>query len=143
MDDCYYCEKGEKLRSLMIPVTTIGCADVYLFRDQTHRGKCIVVYNRGHVTEWYKIPGSGRHELIDTVALVAEALTNLFHADKINYATYGDIVNHLHVHVTPKYKNGPDWGGPFRDPASARKLTETEYNRMGEDIRKELDRLQK
>ena len=127
MAECYYCENAEKLNSLMILIRTIGCADIYLFRDQTHKGKCIVVYNGGHKTEWYKISKEERHIFIDVVSITAEALADVFHPDKINYATYGDIVNHLHVHVVPKYKSGPDWGRPFCDQEEPERLSDKEY----------------
>ena len=53
MKDCYYCEKGEKLNQLMTHIADMGNASIYLFRDQTHKGKCIVVFNTDHRTEWY------------------------------------------------------------------------------------------
>lgn len=115
MKDCYYCEKGEKLNQLMTHIADMGNASIYLFRDQTHKGKCIVVFNTDHRTEWYQLNQEEQSELIYAVAKTAEALHNVFNPDKINYATYGDKVSHLHVHVVPKYENGPDWGGPFKD----------------------------
>ena len=58
--------------------------------------------------------------------------------DKVNYATYGDKVSHLHVHVVPKYENGPDWGGPFKDDRTPVILSEEEYIRRVEQIREHL-----
>ena len=55
MKDCYYCEKGEKLNQLMTHIADMGNASIYLFRDQTHKGKCIVVFNTDHRTEWYQL----------------------------------------------------------------------------------------
>ena len=107
MKDCYYCEKGEKLNQLMTHIADMGNASIYLFRDQTHKGKCIVVFNTDHRTEWYQLNQEEQSELIYAVAKTAEALHNVFNPDKINYATYGDKVSHLHVHVVPKYENGP------------------------------------
>ena len=46
---------------------------------------------------------------------LAEAIARYAKADKINYAIYGDIVSHFHVHVVPKTKDGLQWGGPFTD----------------------------
>ena len=138
MKDCYYCEKGEKLNQLMTHIADMGNASIYLFRDQTHKGKCIEVFNTDHRTEWYQLNQEEQSELIYAVAKTAEALHNVFNPDKINYATYGDKVSHLHVHVVPKYENGPDWGGPFKDDRTPVILSEEEYIRRVEQIREHL-----
>ena len=109
------------------------------FRDQTHKGKCIVVFNTDHRTEWYQLNQEEQSELIYAVAKTAEALHNVFNPDKINYATYGDKVSHLHVHVVPKYENGPDWGGPFKDDRTPVILSEEEYIRRVEQIKRTFD----
>ncbi len=134
---CQYCEKGADLLQKMIPICTYRNADIYLFRDQTHKGKCIVAY-RNHKTEWYELDETERKDFITAVAATAKVVQELFHADKINYATYGDLLSHLHVHVTPKYSNGPDWGGPFRDDRPATVLREEEYAERVQQIREGL-----
>ena len=62
----------------------------------------------------------------------------MFHPDKINYATFGDLVPHVHVHMVPKYKDGLQWGAPFDDSVPKKLLTEEEYNEMIEKIRSAL-----
>ena len=138
MQRCYYCDKGEVLDHLMIHVTDLGNASVYLFRDQTHKGKCIVVLNTGHKTEWYQLSAAEQAELIRAVSKTAEALHMVFHPKKINYATYGDKVSHLHVHVVPKYEGGPDWGEPFKDDRDPTLLSEAEYSIRIEQIKSKL-----
>lgn len=138
MEKCYYCENGEKLRSLMIHIADINNASVYLFRDQMHKGKCIVVYRTCHKTEWYQLSEEEQADFIHAVSETARALSEVFGADKINYATYGDEVSHLHVHVVPKYKDGPDWGEPFRDDRQPCVLTVEEYAERVEKIKRML-----
>ena len=58
---------------------------------------------------------------------VASVLKKIFHADKINYAIYGDLVSHFHVHIVPKKKDGPEWGIPFTDMKEKIYLTNEEY----------------
>ncbi|GKH30918.1 HIT family protein [Muricomes sp. OA1] len=142
MSECYYCENGEALGSLMIHVKDIGNASVYLYRDQTHRGKCIVVYRTAHKTEWYQLSDEEQAELIHAVSRTAEALDKVFYPDKINYATYGDKVNHLHVHIVPKYKDGPDWGVPFKDTRPPFLLEERQYDERVNEIRAAIERLE-
>ena len=109
-----------------------------------HISKNLSCVNRRwyHVTEFFKISEEDRHEFIDAVSITANAVMNVFGADKINYATYGDKVNHLHVHVTPKYQDGPDWGGPFSDAREPKRLTEEEYQERVKAIRDAIEALQ-
>ena len=36
-----------------------------------------------------------------------------FNPAKINYGAYSDKLPHLHVHLVPKYVDGPSWGTTF------------------------------
>ena len=61
-----------------------------------------------------------------------------FHPDKINYATFGDGVPHVHVHVVPKYKGGLNWGEPFDDTLPKKLLSDEEYEEMVHALRKRI-----
>lgn len=54
------------------------------------------------------------------VSVVAKAIWEIWHPNKINYVTFGDLVPH--VHVVPKYAGGLDWGIPFNDNPTERYL---------------------
>ena len=54
MSNCFYCENGEKLRSLMIEICELPYSKVYLNRDQKHKGRCIVML-KGHKTEYFQM----------------------------------------------------------------------------------------
>ena len=58
--------------------------------------------------------------------------------DKLNYAVYGDLSPHLHVHIVPKYKGGVSWGQPFSDSLPKVLLTDAEYDAMIADLRAKL-----
>lgn len=72
------------------------------------------------------------------LAKVAQAVWNLYQPDKINYATFGDGVPHVHVHVVPKYEGGLQWGEAFHDDVDKVLLPEEEYKEMVEELRKEI-----
>ena len=63
-------------------------------------------------------------------AAVAKAIFELYHPDKINYATFGDLVPHVHIHVVPKYQNRGRLGSPFDDTQGKVVLEEAEYQEM-------------
>ena len=72
------------------------------------------------------------------VSKVAKAIYDLYKPDKINYATFGDGVPHVHVHVVPKYKGGLNWGVPFDDTLPKQLLSEEEYAEAVEKLRAEI-----
>ncbi len=125
--NCYYCNDKEKLDSLMLKICDLRTSTLYLFKDQKHRGKCILVFNQ-HKTEIFQLTELEKQNFMSDISDAAEAIYNIYNPDKINYAIYGDIVSHLHVHLTPKYINGPEWGMAFKDSIEPIKLSDYEYN---------------
>ena len=138
MNDCFYCENGEKLRSLMIEICELPYSKVYLNRDQKHRGRCIVAF-KDHKTEYFQLTPEENAGYFADVAKVAKAVYTLYHPDKINYATYGDGVPHVHVHVVPKYRDGLNWNEPFDDKLPKKLLSDEEYAQMVTDLRAQLN----
>lgn len=114
MEKCFYCEKAEKLDSLMIEICKLKASTVYLNRDQKHVGRVIVALNE-HKDEYFELDDAQRDQYFKEVSLTAHAIQNAYNSDKINYATYGDKVSHVHVHLVPKHKDGLQWGLPFED----------------------------
>ena len=137
MNDCFYCENGEKLNSLMIEVCKLDYSTVYLNRDQKHKGRCIVMF-KDHKTEYFQLTEEENRGYFAELAKTAQAVWNLYHPDKINYATFGDGVPHVHVHVVPKYKGGLQWGEAFHDDVEKVLLSEEEYQEMAKALREEL-----
>lgn len=135
--DCFYCENGEKLASLMIPVCELQYSRVFLNRDQKHRGRCIVEFKE-HKTEYFQLTPEEGAGYFGELSRVAKAIWELYHPDKLNYATFGDGVPHVHVHVVPKYRGGSDWGQPFDDTRPKELLAEEEYAQMVKELREKI-----
>ena len=138
MDSCFYCEKADKLHSLMIPISDTGTASVYLNRDQKHPGRCVVALN-SHKTEYFQMDEAERNAFFAAVSATAKAIDTVYHPDKINYATFGDLVPHIHVHIVPKYRGGLQWGQPFDDAAPRKLLEQSEYDAAVERLRSALE----
>lgn len=81
-NDCFYCENGEKLHSLMIPICELKYSNVYLNRDQKHRGRCIVEF-KDHKTEYFQLTEEENAGYFSELAKVAKAIWDEFHPDKI------------------------------------------------------------
>ncbi|MGE5606217.1 MAG: HIT family protein [Bacteroidota bacterium] len=137
-NNCFYCAKDQRLQDLMIEVRQLDTATLYLFKEQTYRGRCVVAYNRHvrHLTELSELEVAAFWK---DVTRVAKALEKAFHPDKINYGIYGDTNPHLHCHVVPKYEGGFSWGGTFEMmPKEKKLLSEGEYQALIEEIKKYL-----
>lgn len=124
--DCFYCENGEKLHSLMIKICEFKEAVIYLNRDQKHPGRCVVEL-KNHKTEYFMMTEEEHNDFFMAVTITAEAIYELFSPDKINYATFGDLVPHVHMHIVPKYKDGLQWGSPFDDSIPKKILSDQDY----------------
>ncbi len=112
LPDCLYCRKDQRLNDLMIEVAPLGVSTLYLFKEQTYRGRCVVAY-RDHVNELFELPDAELALFTQDVARAAKAMKTAFNPAKINYGAYSDKLPHLHVHLVPKYVDGPSWGTTF------------------------------
>jgi diadenosine tetraphosphate (Ap4A) HIT family hydrolase len=127
LPDCLYCRKDQRLKDLMIEVAPMSVSTLYLFREQTHRGRCVVAYG-SHVNELYELPDTELTMFMRDVTRAAKALKHAFGPAKINYGAYSDKLPHLHMHLVPKYEGGAAWGAPFEMmPANRQLLSDEEY----------------
>ncbi|MEN9918075.1 MAG: hypothetical protein RL662_511 [Bacteroidota bacterium] len=134
---CLYCDKNETLHSLMIPICELETSEVYLFKEQTYNGRCIVAYKK-HDVELYELNDTDLLAFMRDVNKVAIALEDIFNADKINYGAYSDKLPHLHIHLVPKYVDQADYGGIFVMNPQQTYLTESEYVYIVDKIKNKL-----
>lgn len=138
LPDCFYCRQDRRLHDLMIEIAPLRVSTLYLFREQTYRGRCVVAY-RAHVNELYELPDDELARFTQDVARAAKAIRVAMGAAKINYGAYSDKLPHLHVHLVPKYPDGPGWGTTFTMmPDPKQLLTEGEYLQLVDRVRAQL-----
>ena len=135
--DCLYCQNNETLHDLMIEVAKLSVSRVFIFKEQTYHGRCLVAY-KDHVDDLNLLSDEERNAFMADVAKVTRAMQKVFNPDKINYGAYSDTLSHLHFHLIPKYKGGPDFGGVFQMNPKKVYLTDAEYTEMAEALKKEL-----
>ncbi len=131
--ECLYCQNNEKLQQLMIKICDLEVSQLFLFKEQTHPGRCNVVYNN-HSVDFHELSDEQRNAFMRDVAVVGKAIQDAFNPDKINYGAYADTISHLHFHVVPKYKDGYGFGGVFEMNPQKVTLSDAEY----EDIIKKI-----
>lgn len=93
---------------------------VILVENAEYPGFCRVIWNE-HVKEMTDLMPQMRSELMDTVFAVESAVREVMQPDKINLASLGNVVPHLHWHVIPRYTDdthfpNPIWAAPLRNP---------------------------
>lgn len=135
--DCLYCTQNKTLQDLMLPIAELSVSKVFLFREQSYKGRCLVAYNR-HINDLNELSDAERNAFMADVVRVTRAMQKVFSPEKINYGAYADKLSHLHFHLVPKYVDGLDYGGTFQMNPQKVYLTEEEYNKMIEAIRENL-----
>lgn len=81
-------------------------------------GFCRVVWH-AHVREMSDLTSVERRHLFAVVAATEAAVRAVAHPDKINLASLGNVVPHLHWHVIPRWTDdshfpAPIWAAPVR-----------------------------
>lgn len=137
--ECLYCTNNQTQKELMIEVMPLSVSRLFIFKEQTYRGRCLVAYN-DHTDDLNQLSPEALNAFMADVTRVTRAMQHLFQPDKINYGAYADTLSHLHFHLVPKYKGGPDFGGTFRMNPKETYLTDEQYATMAEQLREELSR---
>lgn len=136
--NCAYCMEGELLAAFGYPCAELDYSKVYVFKEQSHKGRVIVASNQ-HVSELVDLSDEDRNGYFADVDKVAKALHKAFSPDKINYGAYGDTGSHLHFHLVPKYKDEVEWAVPFAMNLQEKFLgSDEEYEALAEEIRTNL-----
>lgn len=126
ISECLYCQNNDTLNHLMIKICDLEVSQLFLFKEQSHLGRCNVVY-KGHGVELHELSDEQLGAFMNDVARVGKAITQAYNPTKINYGAYADTLSHLHMHVVPKYKGGYGFGGVFEMNPQKVTLSEAEY----------------
>lgn len=134
---CLYCSHLPVLDELMIKIADLQVSQLFLFKEQSHPGRCNVVYNE-HGVEFHELTEAERNKFIQDVANVAQAIQLVFNPDKINYGAFADKISHMHFHLVPKYADGYNFGGVIEMNPQKIYLSEDEYSQTIKKISENL-----
>ena len=79
---------------------------------ETFPGFCRVIWHR-HVDEMSSLAIRDAHHILDVVLATERALRRIVQPDKINLASLGNLVPHLHWHVIPRWKDDSHFPAPI------------------------------
>jgi len=96
---------------------------VILVDDANYPGFCRVIWNT-HAKEMSDLTAAERVTIMDAVNQVELAQRAVLAPDKINLASLGNVVPHLHWHVIPRFADdahfpNPVWAQAVRTPEPA------------------------
>ncbi len=91
--------------------------------DPHYPGFCRVIW-REHVREMSDLDEFQQLQLMRIVFAVESVVRELFSPDKINLASFGNVVPHLHWHIIPRWRDDrhfpePVWGSVRRESGQA------------------------
>jgi diadenosine tetraphosphate (Ap4A) HIT family hydrolase len=137
-ETCRYCTHGLDIDQLMIPVRNLQVSTLYLFKEQTYPGRCLLAYCE-HKKEFSELTEAEAQAFSLDLRRACSAVKAFAKPDKLNLGVMGDKQPHLHVHIVPKHKDGPEWGKTFVMNPKAVYLTDQEYEAAIQEINRYLD----
>jgi len=89
---------------------------VVLVDDPDYPGFCRIIWQR-HIKEMSDLSPAERQHLFDWLIRCEQALRTTLNPDKINLASLGNMVPHLHWHVIPRFSDDTHFPSPIWAPA--------------------------
>ncbi len=103
--------------------------------EQLFKGYSLLLYKE-HSTELYQLDRDSKMKFLEEMSLVAEAMSNAFSPDKMNYELLGNKDEHMHWHLFPRRKTDPVPGGPvWKLPKEQRTAEEWKIKNKPEELK--------
>ncbi|MDL2283709.1 HIT family protein [Oxalobacter sp. OttesenSCG-928-P03] len=114
--NCILCEPGAREKVVLHG----GKWRIILADEAWYPGFCRVIW-AAHVAEMTDLEEKDRQEIMTVVFAVEQAIRHVMRPDKVNLASFGNMVPHLHWHVIPRFSDDahfPEsvWGQKQREP---------------------------
>jgi len=107
MSDCQICQKIQEIQSNKKLIFEFKNSYLVLGDHQFFNGYS-VLHLKNHVRDIHTLSSSLQTELFSELMQAANAIDKAFKPWKINYSCYGNVVEHIHWHIFPRYENDPD-----------------------------------
>ena len=150
---CFICDRIKMIAQGTNPylVKELETGYVVIGDNQHFKGYSLFLCKE-HKTELFQLDRSQKMKFLEEMSIVAEAVSNAFGAEKMNYELLGNGDTHLHWHLFPRRSgdienygnngNGPVWWYPMEKMyCDENKPTEFELSEMKEKLLTEIERL--
>lgn len=149
---CFICDRINGIKTGTNPyfVKELETGFVVIGDNQHFKGYTLFLYKE-HKTELFQLDHAAKLKFLEEMSLVAEAVSDAFGAEKMNYELLGNGDSHLHWHLFPRvsgdlenYGNhgkGPVWWYPMEKMYSdANRPTPAELEELKRRLLSALDR---
>lgn len=150
---CFICDRLKMISRGTNPyfVKELETGYVVIGDNQHFKGYTLFLFKE-HKTELFQLNYSQKLKFLEEMSIVAEAVSNAFDAEKMNYELLGNGDTHLHWHLFPRkngdienYGNngkGPVWWYPMEKMYSDdNRPSDIELQDLKEKLLSELEKL--
>ena len=151
---CLICDRIEMIKNGTNPyfVNELETGYVVIGDHQHFYGYSLFLYKNHAKTELFQLDKAERSKFMEEMSIVAEATSNAFHPEKMNYELLGMGDAHLHWHLYPRRAGdigncgnngvGPVWCYSFEKMYDdANRPSPEELEQMKDKLRTELEKL--
>ncbi len=125
-------------------MTQLTVSSLYLARNQTYRGQCVLILDLRHATRPEHLSAEEWAKFCADLHVAENAMVRAVRPDHVNVESLGNVVPHLHWHIVPRYRDDPRWGAPIwltaLDDMPDARLSADERAQLIDAMRKELAR---
>ncbi|MBI5644334.1 MAG: HIT domain-containing protein [Deltaproteobacteria bacterium] len=129
----------ERLKADTVEITSLRLCLVLLMKDKGFPW-LILVPQREDIREIHGLDPADRALLMEEIASASKVLEKIFHPDKINVGSLGNIVPQLHIHIIGRFKGDRAWPGPAWGQGPAEPYEEEALVGLPSRIKAEFDR---
>ena len=101
---CLICERIKLIKEGKNPYFVIELETGFVVLGDHQRFKGYTLFLcKEHITELHHLPNNFKIKYLEEMALVGEAVANVFKPNKMNYELLGNGDAHVHFHIFPRY----------------------------------------
>jgi diadenosine tetraphosphate (Ap4A) HIT family hydrolase len=107
--DCVLCENIALWKSGQNPyiIAELEKTILVVGDHQFHRGYCQLLL-KDHVREHHELSATDQQMVFSELMVAERAIVDTFDPWKMNLASFGNVVPHIHWHLIPRYADDPD-----------------------------------
>jgi diadenosine tetraphosphate (Ap4A) HIT family hydrolase len=109
LDDCAICERVKKAMAGLYPGLIYEFPNSFFVvgDHQYHKGYCLL-FLKYHVRELHELSAERQTALFQELMAATGAIVKTFRPWKMNHACYGNVDEHVHWHLIPRYEERGD-----------------------------------
>jgi diadenosine tetraphosphate (Ap4A) HIT family hydrolase len=127
---CPLCEPRADSNAEWDFVARLAASSLYLMRDQTYRGRCVLVFDGRHAARLGELTHEEWQMLSADLHAAEAAVARVVRPDHVNVESLGNVVPHLHWHIIPRYRDDPRWGDPIWGAVAPKELPAAERGNL-------------